>query len=78
MILPVFPLLMLVTTLGSVILYLRTANDIFGVLAVCMTIACLIWGLVVAHWSVHLIFLVGLLFLRKPKVIAKVAASIKY
>lgn len=69
MILPVFPLLMLATTLGSVVLYLRTANDIFGVLAGTMAIACLIWGLVVAHWSVHLLFLVALLFWRKPKII---------
>ncbi|VEP18241.1 conserved hypothetical protein [Hyella patelloides LEGE 07179] len=77
MIFPVFPILMLVTTIGSIILYLRTANDIFGVLSVGMAIACLIWGLVVAHWSIHLLFLVALLLLRKPKVIAKLAASLK-
>jgi hypothetical protein len=69
MILPVFPLLMLATTLGSVVLYLRTANDIFAVLATTMALACLIWGLVVSHWSIQLLFLVALLFLRKPKII---------
>lgn len=77
MIFPAFPLLMLATTLGSVILYLRTDNDIFGLLAVTMATACFIWGLVVAHWSIHLCFLVVLLLLRNPKIIAKVAASIK-
>ena len=77
MILPVFLLLMLTTTLGSVILYLRTANDIFGVLAVIGAIACLIWGLTIAHWLIHLIFLATLLLWRKPKVIAKLAASLK-
>ena len=77
MIMPIFPLLMLATTFASVVLYLRTANDIFGLLAVTMAVACLIWGLVVAHWSIHLCFLIALLFLRRPKVIARVAANIK-
>lgn len=77
MIVPAFPLLMLVTTFGSVILYLRTDNDIFGLLAITMATACFIWGLVVAHWSIHLFFLIALLLLRKPKLIARVAASIK-
>lgn len=76
MILPVFPLLMIATTVGSVILYLRTANDIFGVLAVAFAIACLVWGLVVAHWTIHLLFLTGLVLFR-PKAIAKLAASLK-
>ena len=65
--LPIFPLLMFITTLGSIILYLRTASDIFGVLSVVMAIACLIWGLVVAHWSIHLLVLVALLFVKKPE-----------
>ena len=77
MVLPLFPLLLFVTTLGSVALYLRTANDIFGVLAVALSFACLVWGLVVAHWSIHLLALVALLLLRKPKVIARLAASLK-
>lgn len=64
---PVFPLLMFITTLGSIILYLRTANDIFGVLSVVMAISCLLWGLVVAHWSFLLLALAALLFIRKPE-----------
>ena len=76
MILPVFPLLMIATTIGSVILYLRTANDIFSVLAVTFAIACLVWGLVVAHWAIHLLFLTGLVFFR-PLAIARATASFK-
>ncbi len=70
MILPFFPLLMLVTTLGSVVWYLRTNNDIFAVLAVVMALACIVWGLVVSHWSVHLLALFVLLFLPTPRAIA--------
>ncbi len=66
MILPILPLLFLVTAIGSVVLYLRTAHDIFGVLAVVSSIVCLIWGLVIAHWSVHLLALLGLLLLKSP------------
>ena len=65
--LPIFPLLMFITTLGSIILYLRTASDIFGVLSVVMAVACVIWGLVVAHWSIHLLALAALLFIKKPE-----------
>ncbi|AFZ35667.1 hypothetical protein Sta7437_2117 [Stanieria cyanosphaera PCC 7437] len=66
MMIPMFPLLLLITALGSIILYLRTAHDIFGVLAVGTTIVCLIWGLIIAHWSIHLLALLALLFIRKP------------
>ena len=65
--LPIFPLLMFISTLGSIILYLRTGSDIFGVLSVVMAISFMIWGLVVAHWSVHLLALAALLFVRKPE-----------
>lgn len=76
MMLPVFPLLTIAATIGSIFLYLRTANDIFGVLAVIFAIACLIWGLVVAHWTIHLLFLTGLVFFR-PKAIARATANLK-
>lgn len=77
MLLPVFPLLMLITTLGSVFLYFRTNNDIFAVLSAVLAIACLIWGLVVAHWSIHLLCLSALLCLRKPKLIARLTSSLR-
>ncbi|MDJ0744244.1 MAG: hypothetical protein QNJ32_12890 [Xenococcaceae cyanobacterium MO_167.B27] len=77
MIINPFPILMLATTIGSVIWYLRTNNDIFAVLAVGMALACLVWGLVVSHWSIHLLALLALLFLRQPRAIASSTSSQK-
>lgn len=67
-----FPILLFVTAIVSLFLYLRTANDIFALLAVGMTLSCLIWGLVIAHWSIHLLALLALLFLGKPAAVATV------
>lgn len=75
MIVPIFPLLLLITAFGSIILYLRTAHDIFGVLAVCTTVVCLIWGLVIAHWSIHLLALLALFSIRKPTVAVSLVPS---
>jgi uncharacterized membrane protein len=61
---------MLITTLGSVIWYLRTNNDIFAVLAVGMALVCLVWGLVVSHWALHLLALLVVLFLPTSSAIA--------
>ena len=52
--------------IASIILYLRTAHDIFGILAVGMGICSLIWGLTIAHWSIHLLALLALFCFRKP------------
>ena len=67
-----FPLLLLVTAIASIVIYLRTDNDIFALLAVGMSVSCLIWGLVIAHWSVHLLALLALLFVGRPVVVATV------
>jgi hypothetical protein len=64
MILPLFPLLLLFTAIWSVLWYQKTNNDIFGVLGVTSAVIGLIWGLVIAHWSINLIGLVILLFFR--------------
>jgi hypothetical protein len=37
-----------------------------------MSLTCLIWGLVIAHWSVHVLALFAILFLGKPVAIATV------
>lgn len=66
MMLPMFPILFLVTAVGSVFWYLRTANDIFGVLAAGSALVCLIWGLVHVHWAVHLLSLLLLLKFSSP------------
>ena len=67
-----FPILLFITAVVSAFLYLRTANDIFALLAVGMTVACLIWGLIIAHWSIHLLALLALLFLGKPATVATI------
>ncbi|PSB07553.1 hypothetical protein C7B62_19565 [Pleurocapsa sp. CCALA 161] len=67
-----FLVLLLVTALTSIIIYLRTDNDIFGLLGVVMSLTCLIWGLVIAHWSVHILALFALLFFGKPVAVATV------
>ena len=67
-----FPLLLLVTAIASVVIYLRTDNDIFALLAVGMSISCLIWGLVIAHWSIHILALLALLFIGRPVAVATV------
>ena len=67
-----FPLLLLVTAIASIVVYLRTNNDIFALLAVGMSVTCLIWGLVIAHWSVHLLALLALMFIGKPVAVATV------
>ena len=77
MAIPMFLILLFSTALVNLFLYLRTANDIFGVLAVGMTICCLIWGLVIAHWSIHLLALLVLLGLGKSRAIATATISSK-
>ena len=67
-----FPLLLLVTAIASIVIYFRTNNDIFALLAVGMSVSCLIWGLVIAHWSVHLLALLALLFVGRPVAVATV------
>ena len=67
-----FPLLLLVTAIASIVIYLRTDNDIFALLAVGMSVSCLIWGLVIAHWSVHILALLALLFVGRPVAVATV------
>lgn len=67
-----FPILLLVTAIASIVIYLRTNNDIFGLLGVGMSVSCLIWGLVLAHWSIHILALLALFFVGKPLAIAKV------
>lgn len=67
-----FPILLLVAAVANIVIYLRTDNDIFALLAVGMSIACLIWGLVIAHWSIHLLALLAVLFIGRPVAVATV------
>ncbi|MFW6357960.1 MAG: hypothetical protein ACOC0N_01895 [Chroococcales cyanobacterium] len=74
MILPLYPLLLLATALGSIFLHHRTSNEIYRVLAACTTIVCLIWGFAIAHWSIHLLCLV-LLFKFNRVALVKIVSS---
>lgn len=76
MTIPMFPILLFATASLSIILYLRTNYEIFGLLAGGMSIACLIWGLVIAHWSFHLLALTALVFLGKPLAIATAVMNV--
>ena len=67
-----FPILLLVAAIANIVIYLRTDNDIFALLAVGMSIACLIWGLIIAHWSIHLLALLAVLFIGRPVAVATV------
>lgn len=69
--------LLLITCLASIVIYLRTANDIFALLGAGMALACLIWGLVIAHWSIHILALLVVLFLIKPVSVATVSSRYK-
>ena len=67
-----FPILLLVAAAANIVIYLRTDHDIFALLAVGMSIACLIWGLVIAHWSIHLLALLAVFFIGRPVAVATV------
>jgi hypothetical protein len=62
----IFPILLLITAIGSILWYQRTTNDIFYALAVSSAIIGLIWSLAIAHWSVLLLGLLVLLKFPSP------------
>ncbi len=66
MLLFMFPLLLLITSIWSLFWYQKTDNDIFGVLGASSAAIGLIWGLMMAHWSINLLGLLVLLCLRFP------------
>lgn len=72
-----FPVLLFVAALASIVVYLRTNNDIFALLGAGMTIICLIWGLVIAHWSIHVLALVALFLFVRPVAVATVDSRYK-
>lgn len=72
-----FPILLFVTAIASIFTYLRTSNDIFALLGAGMTVICLIWGLVIAHWSIHILALAALFLFVKPVSVATVKSRYK-
>ncbi|TRU84939.1 MAG: hypothetical protein EWV76_01580 [Microcystis novacekii Mn_MB_F_20050700_S1] len=63
---PLFPLLLLLLSFLSLLWHQKTDNDIFKALAVSSLIFAIIWGLVLVHWSIHLLGLLLLLKFRTP------------
>lgn len=61
MLIHLFPCLLGATAIASFLMYQRTNHDIYGVLAVTSFFVCLIWGIVVAHWLIHLLLLIIIL-----------------
>jgi Na+/proline symporter len=66
MLFALFPFLLLITAIGSVLWYKKTDNDIFAALAVSVAVVCLIWVLLLAHWTINLFALVLLLKFQNP------------
>ncbi|BDA40269.1 hypothetical protein CPARK_000110600 [cyanobacterium endosymbiont of Braarudosphaera bigelowii] len=58
MIFYVFPFLFFVISIGSILRYQRTNNDIFGVLAFATALVSIIWSLVISHWLIHILSLI--------------------
>ncbi|MEM8830787.1 MAG: hypothetical protein AAGE96_15715 [Cyanobacteria bacterium P01_G01_bin.19] len=72
-----FPILLFVTAIASIVIYCRTSNDIFALLGAGMSFICLIWGLVIAHWSIHVLALAALFLFVKPVSVATVNSRYK-
>ena len=72
-----FPILLFVTAIASIVIYLRTSNDIFALLGAGMSLVCVIWGLVIAHWSIHILALAALFLFVKPVSVATVSSRYK-
>jgi hypothetical protein len=69
MTLPMFPFILLIIALGSILIYQKTSHEVTRVLMAGSAIVCLIWGFAIAHWSIHLLSLILLLKLKSPSMI---------
>ena len=67
MLVSLFMILLLVTTIVSAFIYQRTRQDIHLILSICTAIIFVIWGLAIAHWSIHIFALLALLCIRIPE-----------
>ncbi len=66
MLIALFMTLLFTTTILSVLIYQRTNQDIHLILAVFTASIFIIWGLAIAHWTIHILALVALLCFRIP------------
>ena len=65
MMLPILTISLLMTALGSIILYQKTSHELSRLLAVCVAIVALVWSFAIAHWSINLVFLILLFQLKR-------------
>ncbi|WP_330203867.1 hypothetical protein [Cyanobacterium sp. Dongsha4] len=66
MLIPIFMTLLFVTTIASIFIYQRTNQDIHLILGIFTASVFIIWGLAIAHWSIHMLALLLLLCIRIP------------
>ena len=66
MLISLFMMLLLATTVISGIIYQRTRQDIHLMLSVVAAVIFVIWGLAIAHWTIHILALLTLFCIRIP------------
>lgn len=67
MMISLFMILLLFTSVLSAFIYQRTNQDIHLILSIFTAIIFVIWGLAIAHWSIHIFALLALLCIRIPE-----------
>jgi hypothetical protein len=75
MMLPLFPLLLLVVAFINIFWYQRSSHELSRVLAAGAATVCLVWGFAIAHWSIHLLSLLLLLKFRSMPMIFSPSVS---
>jgi hypothetical protein len=73
--LALFPILFLLTSIGSLLIYQRSHGEQFHLLAVVMAAVATIWLLIISHWSFQLLCLLALLLYDGRRVLAKTVAA---
>jgi hypothetical protein len=68
MLMPIFPLLLILLAAASWFWYRQSQNDIFWALGMLSAVIGLAWGVVILHWSVQLVGLILLLKYRNSVV----------
>jgi hypothetical protein len=73
--LALFPILFLLTSIGSLLIYQRSHGEQFYLLAILMAAVAIIWLLIISHWSFQLLCLLALLLYDGGRVLAKTVAA---
>jgi hypothetical protein len=75
MILALFPILFLLASIGSLLIYQHSRSEQFRLLAVVMGTVAAIWLLTVSHWSFQILCLLLLLFYDGDRSLTKIATA---